>query len=541
MDISEFEYNDIMEELADRAVDAQVKLNDDVFQGSSWRNGKYRDNAELTYYDEFLSELKKRYPLDKVTQEDLFNLENFKGEEARNWLKNAPGSYSPGDKAKSVEAAKFLPLLQGVANEGESWYDMDPENLRKMGYDAGYRTGSKEGFKEYLDKIGEYQQQFDRAQNLKEFRDAMGGAYWPSKLAFPTMMQEGENAIVSGEGGDESTLKKMLALDFLTNAGMFAAPGTSGRLPYFAARPLRAGTADAVLQAFLESGRQTVGEGISGTGIEYDPAMVLAAGAAGASRPGIIGVAQGLSTKLPGPEAQQFARGVARATRKGDPSAMERQALERAARGYNDNLAGRWNKNLKVPAFNLEGKETGQMLEFRPTFFSDATRAAELRAQSQGLQKAKILDAVRDDGKGHVYVDIAKMLNNYDRPVKELQTINSDGVMQYFGGAPEWQARFPKVTVLGSENADKFKSAFPARYEDATSMTPYNTAGLAVGKLLGDVGSRFEPTFKLNPANLSQYTKEPDYKREEWYMNLSDEQKKVVDEAYKRKLEELSK
>ena len=220
---------------------------------------------------------------------------------------------------------------------------------------------------------------------------------------------------------------------------------------------------------------------------------------------------------------------------------MERQAIERAARGYNDYLAGRWNRNLKVPAFNLEGKETGQMVEFRPTFFSDATRAAELRAQSQGLQKAKLLDAVRDDGQGHLYIDIAKMLNNYDRPVKELQTINSDGVMQYFGGAPEWQARFPKVTVLGSENADKFKSAFPARYEDATNMTPYNTAGILVGKVLGDIGSRFEPTFKLNPTNPSQYTKEPDYKREEWYSNLSDEQKKVVDEAYKRKLEELSK
>lgn len=542
MDISEFEYNDILEELADRAVDAQVKLNDDVFSGSSWRNGKYRDNAELTYYDEFLAELKKRYPLEKVTQEDLFNLENFKGEEARNWLKNAPGSYSPGDKAKSVEASKFLPLLQGVAKAGESWYDMDPENLRKMGYDAGYKTGNKEGFREYLDKIGEYQKEFDRAQNLKEFRDDMGTVpYWATKLAFPTMMQEGENAIVSGEGGDESTMKKMLALDFLANAGMFAAPGTAGRLPYFAARPLRAGTADAVLQAAIEGGRQGAGAGLSDTGIEFDPAMMLAAGAAGATRPGIIGVAQGLSTKIPGAEAQQFARGVARATRKGDPSAMERQALERAARGYNDYLAGRWNKNLKVPAFNMEGKETGQMVEFRPTFFSDATRAAELRAQSQGLQKAKILDAVRDDGKGHLYIDIAKMLNNYDRPVKELQTINSDGVMQYFGGAPSWQAKFPKVTVLGSENADKFKSAFPARYEDATNMTPYNTAGIVVGKALGDVGSRFEPTFKLNPTNLSQYAKEPDYKREEWYSNLSDEQKKVVDEAYKRKLEELSK
>lgn len=543
MGISRLEYDDIVKELADRAVEGQVKVNNTVHEGneSRWRRGKYERNAELTYYKEFLDEIRKRYPYEKATKEDLFNLKNFKAEEAQAWLKNAPGSYSPGDKAKSVEAAKFLPLLQGVAKDGESWYDMDPENLRKLGYDAGYKTGSKAGFKEYLEKIGEYQKEFDRAQNLKEFRDDMGAAYWPSRLAFPTMMQEGENAIVSGEGGDEGTMKKMLALDFLANAGMFAAPGTSGRLPYFAARPLRAGTADAVLQAAIEGGRQGAGAGLSDTGIEFDPAMMLAAGAAGATRPGIIGVAQGLSTKLPGPEAQQFARGVARATRKGDPSAMERQALERAARGYNDYLAGRWNKNLKVPAFNMEGKETGQMVEFRPTFFSDATRAAELRSQSQGLQKAKVLDAVRDDGKGHLYIDIAKMLNNYDRPVKELQTINGDGVMQYFGGAPSWQARFPKVTVLGSENADKFKSAFPARYEDATSMTPYNTAGIVVGKALGDVGSRFEPTFKVNPTNLSQYTKEPDYKREEWYSNLSDEQKKVVDEAYKRKLEELSK
>lgn len=557
MEISSLQYNDIIEELADRAVDAQVKLNDDVFRGSSWRNGKYERNAEVIYYDEFLKELKKRYPLDKVTQEDLFNLENFKGEEARNWLKNAPGSYSPGDKAKSVEAAKFLPLLQGVAKDGESWYDIDAENLRKLGFDAGYKTGSKEGFKEYLDKIGEYQKEFDRYRNLKEWRDDMGAVpYWISRLAFPMATREAENAILTGEG-DEDTVKKLAALDAVANIGTMLAPGTFGTatrtlplkqglfqvgvLPKMASRPLVAGTTDAFLQAAIEGGRQGAGSAFSDTGIEFDPAMMLAAGAAGATRPGIINVAQGLSTRLPGPEAQQFARGVARATRKGDPSAMERQALERAARGYNDNLAGRWNKNLKVPTFNMEGKETGQMVEFRPTFFSDATRAAELRSQSQGLQKAKVLDAVRDDGKGHLYIDIAKMLNNYDRPVKELQTINGDGVMQYFGGAPSWQARFPKVTVLGSENADKFKSAFPARYEDATSMTPYNAAGIWTGKALGDVGSRLEPTFKLNPMNLSQYTKEPDYKREEWYSNLSDEQKKVVDEAYKRKLEELSK
>lgn len=529
MEISSLQYNDIIEELADRAVDAQVKLNDDVFQGSSWRNGKYKDNAEVIYYDEFLKELKKRYPLDKVTQEDLFNLENFKGEEAQAWLKNAPGSYSPGDKAKSIEAAQFLPLLQGVAKDGESWYDMDPENLRKLGYEAGYRTGSKEGFKEYLDKIGEYQQQFDRMQNLKEFRDDMGTVpYWATKLAFPTMMREGENAIVSGEGGDEGTLKKMLALDFLANAGMFAAPGTAGRLPYFAARPLRAGTADAVLQAVIEGGRQGVGAGLSDTGIEFDPSMMLAAGAAGATRPGIIGVAQGLSTKFAGPEAQQFARGVARATRKGDSSAMEREALERAARGYNDYLAPRWNKNVTSRGMN-------------PFFFTNATRANELRSQAQGLQKAKILGATLEDGKGHTYIDISKMLRNYDRPVNELQEMGSEGVMRYRPGVEGWQKMYDRFTVLGEENADKFKSAFPARYEDATNLTRANKAGLAFGKLLGDVGSRFEPTFKLNPANLSQYTKEPDYKREEWYANLSDEQKKVVDEAYKRKLDELSK
>jgi hypothetical protein len=324
---------------------------------------------------------------------------------------------------------------------------------------------------------------------------------------------------------------------------MFAAPGTAGHLPYFAARPLRAGTADAVLQAFLESGRQSVGSAISGTGIEYDPAMVLAAGAAGATRPGIIGVAQGLSTRLPGPEAQQFARGVARATRKGDSGAMERQALERLARGYNDNLAPKWKKDM-VETVKVIDPETGatQMAEvdMRPSLYTDATLAKDYRDWAATLKKARVLDATVEDDKGRVFIDIGKMLSRYDRPVKELQSVTPDGDVVYrsLNAVPPGQQGF---TVLGKENADRFKSAFPARYEDATSMTPYNKAGIVAGKALGDLGSRFEPTFKVNPVNPSQYTKEPDYKREEWYTNLSDEQKKVVDEAYRKKMEELSK
>lgn len=503
MAVSTDRYNDIVEKAATRAANARVKYNQDEMELESYKSPVTREEAGAKYYGQYKRALLKAMPYESVTDADLDDLEKFKDEEAMRWLDGNFRGYSPWEKAKSIEASKFLPYVYGNAKDGESWFERSYTDLKGIAAQEGYK--GKDGFKEFLDKMGEYQKQFERSQNLKQFREDMGAAYWPAKIAYPSMMQEGENAIATGEGGDESTLYNMGALDALTNMGIFAIPGVAGGT-VLKNSPVAAGVVDAVLQGAAEAARQGAKVGMSETGQDFDIAAPLAAGAAGATRPALVGSANMLATQLPGGTAQQFARGISMATRKGDPVAMEREGLSRS---------------LDVLS-KLVAREGAVTAAEKNSLFK-ANRAIKA-AKSLGIKPAEIL-------------------TEYDRPVQFMVKTSPEtgATLMSSGGGVRNGIRF-----LDQPGERAYGAAFPAKLDQLNGENIARSRGLATGKVIADIGSRFEPAFKVNPYELlngitgnSKYRNPPDYKQESWYKDLTDENKAVVDAAFKKKLEQL--
>lgn len=504
MAVSRERYNDIVKDAATRAAQARVKYNQDEMELESYKSPVTREEAGAKYYGQYKRALLKAMPYESVTDADLDDLEKFKDEEAMRWLDGNFRGPSPKEKAKSIEASKFLPYVYGNAKEGESWFERSYTDLKGIAAQEGYK--GKEGFKEFLDKMGEYQKQFERGQNLKQFREDMGAAYWPAKIAYPSMMQEGENAIATGEGGDPTTMALLGGVDALANAGIFLQPGIAGGRTMLKNSPVLAGTADALVQGAIEAERQAAKSSLSETGQEFDIAAPFAAGAAGATRPALVGSANMLATQLPGGTAQQFARGISMATRKGDPVAMERAGMSKSL----DIL-----KNL----VRIEGDVT-------------AAEKNKLFAANKAVRAAKELGVKTDD-----------LLAEYDRPVHFLISSNPEtgvSLMKSGGGVRDG------IRFLDEEGAKAYAAAFPAKMDYLNGASPARTAGLRVGTVIADLGSRFEPAAKVNPYELlngitgnSKYGNPPDYKQESWYKDLTDENKAVVDAAFKKKLEEL--
>lgn len=500
MAVSTDRYNDIVEKVATRAANARVKYNQDEMRLESYKSPVTREEAGAKYYGQYKRALLKAMPYESVTDADLDDLEKFKDEEAMRWLDGNFRGPSPKEKAKSVEASKFLPYVYGNAKEGESWFERSATDLKGIANDLGYKAYTKEGFKEFLDKMGEYQKEFERSQNLKQFREDMGGAYWPARLVYPSMIQEGENAIATGEG-DESTIYGMGAADALANAGIYFIPGLAGATP-LKNSPVIAGATDAALQGIVESARQGAKVGLSETGQEFDVAAPFAAGAAGATRPALVSSANMLATQLPGGTAQQFARGISMATRKGDPVAMEREGLSRSL-------------NVLSKLVAREG----------------AVTAAEKNAL---FQSNKALNAAKSLG-----VKPAEILTEYDRPVQFMVKTSPEtgATLMSSGGGVRNGIRF-----LDQPGERAYDAAFPAKLDQLNGENPARTFGLYTGKGIAGLGGRIEPAIKVNPYELiagSKYDAPPDYKQESWYKDLTDENKAVVDAAFKKKLEEL--
>lgn len=545
---SKIKYNDIVNDLAMRATEAWVKSNNDIFHGDTWLRGKSLDEHKAAEFKKFKAEIEKRYPFEKVTEEDLFNLENFKDDEARKWLKNTPDSYSPGQKAKSIEASKFLPLLMGVAEPGKSWMEGGSEWLREKGNEMGYDTGTTEGFKEFLDKVGEYQVEFERARNLKDFDEANGPL---SYIMYPTLMNEARNAVMTGQGGDvidpeHPVFNRYGALDLGTNFGIALAPEAN----LLKSRPILNGFVNSALQGVVEGGRQIGTQAMSKTGQEGSIAPVLASIAAGATRPAMVGTANAAAAQLPGYGPQQFARGISMATRKGDPVAMERETVKRAAEVLNSS---------RLPAI-LASDENGFGLEIvGPSVWS------RLLDAQKGIKYANALNVpvryVRGDRPfKQPYIDVEQLLKEYDRPfnlaalsTKEGTRIsprnyswNGQNIDLAKKGVYIDPAKVKETganldgRVLWEDTHDTFRSTFPAKYDAALGDNAYRRAGLKTGQLLGDIGGSFEPALKVNPFDLMEPSKfeskvVENYQDTDWYRKLDDEQKAVVDRAYKKK------
>ena len=560
-DITRKEYFDIVEGAAERFAKAYMQINKDVrgSQGDRWlADHPYMEKEKQ---EEFEKLLRKIYDSEKPNADSLYRLANFSDKEGAAWLADDLHGYSPEQKAKSVEAAKFIPLLYGAAQPGEDWYSRGVLDLKNKAVEEklGYDVSTKEGFKEFLDKLSEYQQEYDRAQNLKEFQDQMGLAYWPTKLAYPSMMTEGENAIMTGEGGDAETLSNLGALDALTNVGIVAAPSMK-----LMNGPVRNGIANAILQGFIEGERQGATEVLSKTGQEADVMPVIGASTMGATRPMAVGAAAQYVSKIPNREATSFARGITRSQKAGNPVVMERGDIENLFKNFNS----------KYDAYKTAEKEAQQVEKAAPIIdkilkaqgdeeaMQQLTKLAKAREQgkhvpttmetpaewvssSDDLYKAKqILDlfGMKDD----VPIDIPTVMANYDKPVR-IHRIVSTGKKEAvpfegYGAAP-WVGA-GDARVLTQKNLQTYQNLFPEKWAAEAERNKWMDMGLKTGEVLGDLGGRFEPAFKLGGSTLRDIGSEKktkEYERQPWYKDLkknNPEAAKIIEEAFKKKEEE---
>jgi hypothetical protein len=493
--------------------------------------------------------LSKKYPYDSITNDDIETMANFPSDDLWKWEVHGD-SYDPRRKHEAEELTKFMPFLQGVAPEGESWLD-NRQDMKLKAAEMGFDY-SQEGLGKFLDKLAKYQGVYDRGQLMKELRSQPW--YWPTRIAYPSMMEGVENAISTGSDFTGKQLAGLMGMDAGTNVAMFGLPGMSGMK---VSDPIAAGILDAAGQGALELHRQYAKSDIDPT-LEADPAQALAAMAFGATRPGIIGSTQAAVAKIPGKGPMNFSRGIGKATRAGNPVADERDAIAELVKAHNrviENNYARLGTAGATPVFDEAGKMVGTVPSAGKLSGVSVADTERMLGAAKVPEMAKLL-GVKPKPSGRYDVD--EFMKAYDRkPVYTWDiTHNTAKVAEPLAGKaddrilpmsqrilryltePEkgWQST-ETLFELGPKNVQQYKAMFPAKYADEAGASKARTFGLAAGKILGDFGGRFEPTFKLNPLNIGPQTTKK-YNEQDWYTRLGPKARAIIDEAFKKKLEE---
>lgn len=502
-EISQKDWLDAIEDAAMRAADARVEYNRAI---GAMKNTDSEQAASL-YFDDYVKRLKKLVPFDGVKGSDLDELYGFKGDNMMKWVDGNFNGPSPKETAKQIEASKFLPLLQGVAKEGDDWMGMGATRLKGAAAELGYNPGTQEGFQEFLDKLGEYQQEYDRSKLVKEMH--ADPAYILGSLASPSATKAIENAVATGSDLSKEDAIKLAALDAGTNAAIFLAPSAT----ILKSRPLLNGAIDAGIQGGVELGRQYGAQSIDPS-LTPDVNQAVMAASLGATRPAFVGALSGAAAQVPGQAAQQFSRGVMKSTRAGNPVWQERDNVF--------NLVNEYNKRL------LKGElKAGQEVSFMN--LGDARRFASMNKVPQMAQELGI-----KANKNGTY-SAKDILKAYDKkPIVAMQV--TDKGVQKVDATPFSVGE--NEFVLNSKNEGAYSSLFPAKFADEQQRSPFMSAGYAAGKAASGFGGRIEPTFKI-----TSYSKldEPDYKKSEWYNKMNEESKKIVDQAFRKKMEQAEK
>lgn len=510
--MAEFGRNDwenALRKAAVRAVDARIEHGKMIGE-------KHRQDQSDVWYKEYLAKIKSEMPFENVTENDLERLERFKSENMFQWLdKNFKGP-SPKDVEKNEEAEKFMPILHGVAKEGDSWYDMATPRLKGIAAQLGYDPSTQEGFKMFLDKVGEYQRQHDLAQNTKEM---MNSPYFlPSMIAYPTATQEILNAVATGEGGDKETVTNLAAMDALANGAMMMAPN----LNLIKANPILNSVLNAGFQAGIEGGRQAYAQSESKTGQEFSADPLVYAFSAGSTIPGSVNAARMITSRMEGPQAQAFSRGIMRATRAGNPAWRERANIESTVNQYNklvkDGTLGA-NKDGVARRVLVDLGEGSRLMETNKV--PAMAKFYGVKPNADGTYSAK------------------DVLKAYDKKPMQVLEIGENGVT--VPNNPTANVKASEVLIT-PENSGEYSKLFGAKFADESSArNGWSNLGMVVGKGAGDLGASLEPTFKVQPQSLlsgdvdkSLENLKPDYKNQAWYKKLSPESKKIVDEKFKK-------
>lgn len=513
--MNEATYNSLMQSLAaDAAEDhvLKVKGTDSRFKNPEFaaKNKQYIDPNR--FYKEILEQLKKKYPRESTSESDFGDLAETKGEVVEEWLYNK--GPSPTEYKANVEASKFMPILQGVADEGDDWYSMGNERLKRFASGLGWKVNTPKDYQKFLDKVGEYQQAFDRGKLSEELRDIPG--YTLSSLFYPSVVEEIDNAVATGKGGETSDVVKLGILDALTNAGIFMGPSLGGLkfLPKNqAAKFILEPGISVASQAAAEAARQGGKEALSETGQEFDFLPVATAASLGATVPGIVGSLQAAVSRIPG--SGKLGQGISMARRTGNPVDIE---TSRVLENIDD-----FNNSPYLSQLLGEAPEVEAILT--------PAEAAKLE-RIQGLNETfEQLFGVPATSKG---IDKAAVVRNLDKPVVVRKTVGTQVKNAPKESVLLGENEADKI-ILDAETLPKYLEKFPARYDEKIDDSKALKLGRVLGQLGLDIGGRVEPMIKVNPLNVMKDDDTNDYKKSDWYSKMSDNKKKLVDEAFKQK------
>lgn len=514
--MNEATYNSLMGSLAADAAEAHalvVKGADSRFKNPEFaaKNKKYIDPNR--FYKYILEQLKNKYPRESTSESDLGDLAETKGEVVEKWLYDK--GPAPTEYKANMEASKFMPILHGVADDGDDWYSMGNERLKRFASGLGWKVNTPEDYQKFLDKVGEYQQAFDRGKLTEELRNMPG--YTLSSLFYPSVVEEIDNAVATGKGGETSDVVKLGILDALTNAGIFMGPSIGGikaLSKYPTAKVFLEPSIGAGSQAAIEAVRQGGKEALSGTGQEFDFDPVRYAGIAGATTPGLVNTVQSFVSRIPG--TGRFGRGLSMARRTGNPVDIE---------------TARFLEN--IDDFN-KSPYLSQLLGNAPEVDAILTPAEAAKLERiQGLDDVvEQLFGVQATRNG---IDKAAVVRNLDKPVVVKKTVGTQ-----VKNAPKESVLLGETDadkiILDAETLPKYLEKFPARYDDKIDDSKALKLGRVLGQLGLDIGGRLEPMIKTNPFDIfNDNNGLKDYKKSDWYSKMSDNKKKLVDEAFKQK------
>lgn len=533
-DWSRGDWEDYIDELAEKVAAARIKQNR--------RYGfSISPDAQEKYQKEYKRRMLRDYPYDKLDDKVYFAFENAGEDRLLKWV-DGWKDMDPMAVAKQDEFKKFAPLLSGIAKEGENWYQMGGKRLQDIGGELGFKTGTPEGYKEFLDKLAEYQKTYDRALLVKEMQDMPGSGL--TAIAYPTLYKAIENSVAEGTDLSKGKAVALGLLDAGINGAQFMAPSAN-----ILRGPVANGVADAVLQGALEANRQGWGNVIGDVEPDYVAAPITSI-TAGATRPALVGSAQGLLSGFTGPDMMKFRRGMMGSMRTGNPVYMERTALEKSIDEFNERMA----RNLEREA--VRG-ESGKALEL---FLDEAEKNAAIRANlpaelgrllgiSRKAGGPKVMDKpltmFEDPAKEvarrqeNLFLDKDAILAAYDKLNPKVSVTFKDGIATVNKKVP---GEKPGDMLIGGDTEGKLRSLVPNKFSELEDMDGWYRAGMGTGTFLGDIGGRLEPTFKVNPLNPFMDSplerKDDDYKKTQWYGKLSKKSREIIDEAFRKKAEE---
>lgn len=568
------EWDQELHRIANEAADAQLaKMNTDDY--SNTKKMAIREELRKTAR----KKLKEEFKFSKLKDTEKDFVSNWKADDAARYLlgggnKVFKDTYNPLNIKKQDDFQKLAPFILGVADEGRDWYNMGQDDLFDNAKKLGYDVSTKKGKMDFLRDLGDVQVSHDRAKMLEEFNRENSVL---SELFYPTLMEEARKQISTGTGTQEQ-LDDTKSLDDKINWTMALAPFVAKggeallakggqqvmtRAPKVAnvvdaasrKYPKGARVADLVLhdpaingvygalgQGGLEAYRQNEKENIDPE-LEADYKNALLALTMGATRPGMIGSASALASQIPGRPMARFARGISGATRKGNPTYMERDEFGNA---------------LEM----LLGRQRGTTIPKRPTLQGrvEPLREGNL-ADQQAIQilsgpnaASYTLPEISNARLAEKALEQLETLYGRDKATKILNNLNKEKVLKDYDNLSKLFINRDKYNAarqlpVGKElvngelrEADvlkKLEQAFPSKMAEAYGNDGWYTGGLITGDILGGIGGSVEPVVKVNPlgwlsGGRTNVVSSEDYKNAKWYKSLSKKQQEAFDDAYEK-------